>query len=173
MSVLKKVLITFSMSLTVIASSLYFLQSGNAEGTSEIHLKTKIEEFSALDKEEQVRITQIIKEKSFNDSSKVILFLQQNNSLGYAISQHDQLTSVVYGNDVNQGYDQYKNYFIVYGEKPAKNNKELTITINTGNNHADLTKIIPLDEGKYFISVNKLPKDIKNSSVSSDNIRYN
>ena len=170
---LKKVLITFLVFITLIATSLYFVKSGYAENTFKDNLKTKIEKFSSLDKKEQVRVKKIIKEKNFNDSYKISLFLQQNNSLGYAISQHDKIKSVVYGNNIKQGYDQYKNYFIVYGEKPNINNKRLEITINTGYNHDDIVKIISLEEGKYFLSIDKLPKDIKHSNVYTENFRYN
>lgn len=170
---MKKVIASFLILLTLLALSFFNFKNGNAENNIKDNLKSKIEEFSSLDEVERVKIKKFINEKSFNDSEKVILFLQENNSLGYAILVNDKVKMVFYGNSFNQSYEQYKNYYFVYGEKPNKNNKELKITIDAGDNFEEIEKTIPLEEGKYFLSIGELPKDIKNSRVFSENFRYN
>lgn len=175
---MKKVIVTFLILLTVIAASLYYLKTRNVENNTMDNLKSKIEEFSALNEEERVKIKKFINEKNFNDTEKIILFLQENNSLGYVILENDKIKMITYGNDingnnVNQSYEQYKNYFFVYGVKPKKNNTELKMTIDAGDNFEDIEKTIPLDEGEYFLSVGELPKEIKNSRFFSENFKYN
>lgn len=168
---MKKILFSILILFIVVTSSFYFLKRENTEENSSVDLKSKIEEFSALDEEKRIKIKKFIHEKSFNDSEKVILFLQENNNLGYAILKNGNIKTVAYG-DNNQSYEQYKNYFFVYGEKPNKNNKELKITIDAGDNFEEMEKTIALDENDYFLSIGELPEEIENSRVFSENFKY-
>ena len=176
MRILKKVIVAFLILLTVIAGSLYFFKNENAEENpqekSNIDLKTQIEEFGFLGEEDPMKIKRIVKEKKMNDSSKIILYLQENNSLGYAILENSTMKYRGGGSGNEQSYTQYKNYLIIYGKKPNIDNKELQITLTTGDNYEDIEKTIPLDEGEYFLSINELPEDIEDFVIYSENYRY-
>jgi hypothetical protein len=86
--------------------------------------------------------------------------------------KNGNVVSAVYG-DTKQGYDQYKNFFIVFGEKPKIEYSKLNLLINTDNDHEDIRKTIDLEKGKFYLVVQKLPKDIKNTNVWSKNYTFN
>ncbi|MDY0409665.1 hypothetical protein [Paracerasibacillus soli] len=91
--------------------------------------------------------------------------------MGYVILKDNKILTVAYG-DNKYGYDQYKNYFIVYGEKPKLEYKKLNLLIQAKNNE-DMNKSVNLGEGRYYLEIQKLPKGMKESRVYTDNYKFN
>ena len=171
---LKRVIATFFILLAVIAGSLYFFKKESVEEKPNIDLKTRINEFNPSYEEEEKgkKVKKIIIEKNINDSTKVVLFLQEHNGLGTAILENDTIKLVAQSSSDQQRYDQYKNYFIVYGKKPNKNNTELEITITRVDNGEEIVKTIALEEGEYFLGIGELPKDIEEFRIYSESFKY-
>ena len=168
---LKKIvtIIFLAISLFVVGSS--FNTNTKAETSNNKNLIEEIEKFSALDEENQIKAAEILMEKSFGNNFSIVLF-KNNDGIGYAILESDNLISVMFGSN-RQGYDQFKNYYIVYGEKPKEDYQELEITIEMGNHHDNMVEVIALDSGKYYLHVKELSKSIEGTRVFSDNYNFN
>ena len=127
--------------------------------------------FTALDGENQIKAAEVLMEKSFGNNYSIVLF-KNNDGIGYAVLENDNLLLVTFG-DNRQGYDQFKDFYIVYGEKPKDDYRELKITIEMGNNHENMEEVIALDSGKYYLHVKELSKSIEGTRVFSDNYNFN
>lgn len=169
---MKKLFIYSILFLALTVSVLNFVKTGDAKENPSDELQTKIEKFSELDQDKQVKVERIVTEKKFDDHYTCVLFKQKNKSIGYAILKNDAIVSVVFGENSQKGYEQFKNYSIIFGEKPNENYTELEITINAGNNHEDIEKKFQLDNDRYFLFIEKLPKEIKYSNINSDNFNF-
>ncbi|QFT90872.1 hypothetical protein FIU87_19685 [Bacillus sp. THAF10] len=171
---MKKVIISCLL-VGFIGIGSYFVNMDTKNDIAEAQLNTdyvvdKIESF-ALKEEDQVKVSSLEKEVSFGKDKKIFLFTQDSNKLGYAIFDGSKLVLVASG-DGKQEYDQYGNFFIVYGEKPDMDARELHILINRGPNHEDITETFELDEEKYYLVIKELPKGIKQTKVFSDNYNF-
>ena len=168
---LKKIvkIIFLAISFFILGSS--FKTNFKAETSNNKNLMEEIMKFSALDEEKQIKAAEILMEKRFGYNYSIVLF-KNYDGIGYAISESDNLISVMFGNNL-QGYDQFKNFYIVYGEKPKDDYRELEITIEMGNNHDDLKEVIALDSGKYYLHVKELSKSVEDTKVFTDNYNFN
>ena len=132
-------------------------------------LKREIESFTAIG--DQIMVKSIEKIVDFNKTQQIALFISQEDKLGYVILKDNKILTVAYG-DNKYGYDQYKNYFIVYGEKPKLEYKKLNLLIQAKNNE-DMNKSVNLGEGRYYLEIQKLPEGMKESRVYTDNYKFN
>lgn len=167
---MKKILL---VTILIVGTLLFTNYSFKVKATTEQgNLVEQIETFSALEEDNQIKIKRIEREFSFNKDNQVILFIGEEEGLGYAILNKGKPISVVFG-DIKQGYDQYKNYFIAYGEKPDEKFSKLNLLINTSNEEIDIEKSIDLEQGRYYLVVQELPGDIKGSRVLMGNYIFN
>ena len=168
---LKKIvtIIFLAISLFVVGSS--FNTNSKAETGNNKNLIEEIGKFSALDEENQIKAAEILMEKSFGNNYSIVLF-KNNDGIGYAILESDNLISVMFGSN-RQGYDQFKNYYIVYGEKPKEDYQELEITIEMGNHHDNMEEVIALDFREVLSSCKRAFMSIEGTRVFSDNYNFN
>lgn len=132
-----------------------------------LDLKTEIEKFTAIDGEDRISVRKIERKVDFNKNQQVILFISNEDKLGYVILKDKKILTVAYG-DKRQGFDQYKDYFIVFAEKPKLEYIKLNLLIEA-KNHEDINKSVTLGEGKYYLEVQGLPQGMKESIVYMDN----
>ncbi|HAM80907.1 hypothetical protein [Ornithinibacillus bavariensis] len=168
---MKKIVTITFLAVALFFIAAYFSASSKAETSKNTDRIAEIEKFSALDEEEQIKVEEILMEKDFGKKYSIALF-KNKEGIGYAILENDNLVLVSFGNN-RQEYDQFKNFYIVYGENPQDDYQELKITIEMGNNYENLEEVITLDEGKYYLHVKELPINIKGTKVFSDNYIFN
>ncbi|MED4205663.1 hypothetical protein [Neobacillus mesonae] len=153
-----KKLILMSLLILAVFSGIVFVQNGSEESQVEAvpqSIEEKIEQFILANEDQQVQSIEI--KVKLNKEYEAILFVQKNNNIGCAIVKNEKIITVHYG-DNKQSEDQFKNFFIVYGEKSNPSNMKLTATIDLGNNEKELEQSFTLQDGKYYLSFAKLPK---------------
>ncbi|SDZ65117.1 hypothetical protein SAMN05421736_12516 [Evansella caseinilytica] len=124
-----------------------------------------------MNAEDQVKIATIEKKLVFAKDDQIILFVDESGGVGYAMMKNGKMETVVYG-DMEQGYDQVNNFFIAYGKKPDKENTELTVVIHTDNNHRDIQKSFPLEQGSFYLVAEEIPEDITHTRVLMENYQF-
>jgi len=169
---MKKILVPL-LAMCLIGGFLYFNHDGEAKGwTDTPRLKEKIERFSALNENDQVKVNTIEKRVKFNKNMEAILFTGHSKGIGYAVLKEGKLVSVVY-QDTMQGYDQFKEFSIIFGKKPKADDTHLNLIINTDANHKDIRKNINLESGEFYLFIQKLPANIKRTKVLMNNYTFN
>ncbi|MBK3495862.1 hypothetical protein JFL43_13540 [Viridibacillus sp. YIM B01967] len=162
---MKKILLAIAL-LIVSGVGVVFYMNTSEEATSDHNkgdLKEKIEAFA----EDKIKVKNIEKEKSIDQTHKVVLFRVGNEKLGFAVLNGNNVIAVKSGEDI-QGYEHYKNSFIVYGKKPKSEYSKLNLLIDTESN-GDIKKTIDLDEGDYYLEVQSLSEDIEHSELLLEN----
>lgn len=168
---MKKIILPTLLIIIVITGSILFknsTQDKNVEARP-ISMKEKIDQFGQIEEEEE-KIKTIVTKVNLDKEYEAVLFLQNNNNIGIAIVKCKKSVIIVTTTDSKQAVDQFKNYFIVFGEKPNQENRKLTIKIDLGNNFEVQNQSFNLMEGKYYLSFVKLPKEIQHAKSLEDYI---
>lgn len=135
-----------------------------------LDFKKEIEIFTVADGEDDFSVAEIEKTINFNKNQQVVLFNSNEDKLGYAILEDKKILMVAYG-DNKQGFDHYKDYFIVFGEKPNLEYTKLNLIIET-KNHEDINKSVALGDEKYYLEVQELPEGLEEARVQMDNYHF-
>ncbi|MFC4619540.1 hypothetical protein ACFO4N_12535 [Camelliibacillus cellulosilyticus] len=148
-----------------LVGGIFFIANANDKAEATVKngsLKEKIEQLNDMS---GLKVKTIEKKVTFNKNYQTVLFTDTSGKTGYALLKKGKVLYVAVG-DNKQQEDTFKNFLILYGEKPKDDNKEIRFNVNDGN--VDnmtvwMKKSVSLEKGKYYLVVQQLPHNVRNS----------